>query len=245
MGTYVVVESESPTTRAQCFVEYNCCRTRAASYAALYRPTHMIGLELGISVASAALRKEPTGAPICFNSDVVATAKRALKTGEMLDGEGGFCVWGKQTPADVSLEEGYLPLGLAHGVKLKRDIAEGQPLRWSRCGVRPTATSRCASAARWRRCSRGRTRRNSAQGRISPAARSAFAMTACTSMGRRGRSSASSASGFGSGSPGRRMSSRDGVNAPAGSAVAAATWCSALSREAAPAPARPKNFAMW
>ena len=83
-----------------------CCRTRAGKYAALYRPTHMIGLELGISVASAALRKEPTGAPICFNSDVVATAKRDLKAGEMLDGEGGFCVWGKQTPAQDSLDEG-------------------------------------------------------------------------------------------------------------------------------------------
>ena len=92
---------------------------KSGRYAALYRPIHMIGLELGLSVASAALRKEPTGAPICFNSDVVATAKRALKAGEMLDGEGGFCVWGKQTPADVSLDEGYLPLGLAHDVKLK------------------------------------------------------------------------------------------------------------------------------
>ena len=91
----------------------------------------MIGLELGISVASAALRKEPTGAPVCFNSDVVATAKRALKKGEILDGEGGFCVWGKQTPAAVSLAQGYLPLGLAHEVRLTRDIAEGQPLKWS------------------------------------------------------------------------------------------------------------------
>jgi predicted homoserine dehydrogenase-like protein len=91
----------------------------------------MIGLELGLSVASAALRKEPTGAPICFNSDVVATAKRKLKAGEMLDGEGGFCVWGKQTPADASLDQGYLPLGVAHNVKLKRDIEEGQRLNWS------------------------------------------------------------------------------------------------------------------
>src|SRR3712207_6686315 len=74
----------------------------------------MIGLELGLSVASAALRKEATGAPICFNSDVVATAKRKLKASEMLDGEGGFCVWGKQTPAQASLESGYLPLGVAH-----------------------------------------------------------------------------------------------------------------------------------
>jgi predicted homoserine dehydrogenase-like protein len=91
----------------------------------------MIGLELGISVASVALRGEPTGAPTGFHSDVVATAKRDLKAGEMLDGEGGFCVWGKQAPAQASLDAGYLPLGLAHQVRLKRDIAEGAALRWS------------------------------------------------------------------------------------------------------------------
>jgi predicted homoserine dehydrogenase-like protein len=127
MGTYVVVESDSPYAR-QCFVEYNCLPDASGTYAALYRPTHMIGLELGLSVASAALRNEPTG---CFNSDVVATAKRPLKKGEMLDGEGGFLVWGKQTPADVSLAQGNLPLGLASDVKLTRDIAEGEALRWS------------------------------------------------------------------------------------------------------------------
>jgi len=60
----------------------------------------------------------------------VATAKRAMKAGEMLDGEGGATVWGKQTPAEASLKAGYLPLGLAHNVKLKRDIAEGAGLKW-------------------------------------------------------------------------------------------------------------------
>jgi predicted homoserine dehydrogenase-like protein len=130
MGTYVVVESESPYA-AQCFVEYNCLQDKSGRYATLYRPTHMIGLELGISVASVALRGEPTGAPVCFNSDVVATAKRPLKRGEILDGEGGFTVWGRQVPAPVSLAEGYLPLGLASEVKLTRDIAAGQPLRWT------------------------------------------------------------------------------------------------------------------
>ncbi|HEX2338731.1 MAG TPA: SAF domain-containing protein [Hyphomicrobiaceae bacterium] len=130
MGTYVVIASESPYAK-QCFSEYHLLPDSSGRYAALYRPTHMIGLELGISVASVALRKEPTGAPVCFNSDVVATAKRALKKGEILDGEGGFCVWGKQTPAAVSLAQGYLPLGLAHEVRLSRDIAEGQPLKWS------------------------------------------------------------------------------------------------------------------
>ena len=79
----------------------------------------------------AALRKEPTGTSTQFNSDVVATAKRDLKKAEILDGEGGFCVWGKQTPARVSLEQGYLPLGLAQHVKLKVDIKEGQRLKWT------------------------------------------------------------------------------------------------------------------
>ena len=130
MGTYVVISSDSVYTQ-KCFAEYSMLPDKSGKYAALYRPTHMIGLELGLSVASAALRKEPTGSPFCFNSDVVATAKRALRKGEMLDGEGGFTVWGKQTPARMSLAEGYLPLGLAHNVKLKNDIREGQRIKWS------------------------------------------------------------------------------------------------------------------
>ncbi len=52
-------------------------------------------------------------------------------SGETLDGEGGFCVWGKQVPAERSLDLGLLPLGLAHGVRLKRNIAEGECLKWS------------------------------------------------------------------------------------------------------------------
>jgi predicted homoserine dehydrogenase-like protein len=130
MGTYVVFEGETEYAR-RCFREYHLLPDRSGKYAALYRPVHMIGLELGISVASAALRKEPTGVPTGFRSDVVATAKRNLKAGEILDGEGGFCVWGRQTPADVSLDRNFLPLGLAHGVKLKRDIIEGQAIGWA------------------------------------------------------------------------------------------------------------------
>src|SRR4029079_4708637 len=87
--------------------------------------------ELGISVASAALRREPTGAPTGFRSDVAATHNSNVKGGKVLDGEGAFCVWGKQTPAASSLDQGYFPLGLAQNVKLKRDIAEGERLKWS------------------------------------------------------------------------------------------------------------------
>jgi predicted homoserine dehydrogenase-like protein len=130
LGTYVVIEGETDYAR-RCFSEYAMLPDKSGRYAALYRPIHMIGLELGISVASVALRREPTGAPTGFRSDVVATAKRNLKTGETLDGEGGFCVWGKQTPAARSLAGGLLPLGLAQNVRLKHDIAEGEALKWS------------------------------------------------------------------------------------------------------------------
>ncbi|MEQ8398539.1 flagellar biosynthesis protein FlgA [Thalassobaculum sp.] len=137
-GTYVVVEAETDYA-TYCFEEYKMLHDSSFKYAALYRPTHMIGLELGVSVASAALRNEPTGSPIGFFSDVVATAKRDLKAGETLDGEGGYCVWGKQTPADASLENGYLPLGLAHNVRLKRDVKLGERLAWADVDVDETS----------------------------------------------------------------------------------------------------------
>jgi predicted homoserine dehydrogenase-like protein len=136
LGTYVVLEGETDYARRS-FKEYAMLPDKSGKYAALYRPIHMIGLELGISVASAALRNEPTGAPTGFRSDVVATVKRNLKAGEMLDGEGGFCVWGKQTPADVPLQRELLPLGLAHNVKLKHDIPEGGALKWSDVAYNP------------------------------------------------------------------------------------------------------------
>ena len=78
LGTYVVFEGESEYAR-RCFKEYAMLPDTSGRFAALYRPIHMIGLELGVSVASAALRREPTGTPTGFRSDVVATAKRALK----------------------------------------------------------------------------------------------------------------------------------------------------------------------
>jgi predicted homoserine dehydrogenase-like protein len=130
LGTYVVFEGETDYAQ-RCFSEYAMLQDKSGRYAALYRPIHMIGLELGISVASAALRQEATGAPTGFRSDVVATAKKNMKKGEMLDGEGGFCVWGKQTPAARSLDQGMLPIGLAHNVRLKRDVATGEALKWA------------------------------------------------------------------------------------------------------------------
>ncbi len=129
-GVYAVFEAPSDYAM-RCFAEYGLRTDDSGRYAAMYKPYHLIGLELGISVASAALRGEPTGMPEAWRGDVVATAKRDLAEGEMLDGEGGYTVWGKLMPASDSLALGGLPIGLAHGCRLKRPIAEGAPVRWA------------------------------------------------------------------------------------------------------------------
>jgi predicted homoserine dehydrogenase-like protein len=128
-GVYVTFEAPSDYVR-RCFAEYGLVTDPSGRYAAMYKPYHLIGLELGISVASAALRGEPTGAATGFRGDAVATAKRDLKQGEVLDGEGGFTVYGRLMPAADSLAQGALPIGLAHGVKLTRAVKLGEALRW-------------------------------------------------------------------------------------------------------------------
>jgi len=116
---------------ADCFRQYGLKTDSSGRYAAMYKPYHLIGLELNISILSAALRGEPTGQPRGFRGDVGAVAKRDLRAGEMLDGEGGYTVWGKLLPAAASLKVGALPIGLAHRLKLKQDVARGALVRWS------------------------------------------------------------------------------------------------------------------
>ncbi|NYT78104.1 Gfo/Idh/MocA family oxidoreductase [Alcaligenaceae bacterium] len=129
MGVWVTVEGETEYIR-NCFEEYNAHTDPSGRYFTLYKRWHLIGLEVGMSVASVALRGESTGVALSWQADVVATAKRDLQAGEMLDGEGGYTVWGKLLPAERSLELGGVPLGLAHGVKLLRPVKKGQSLSW-------------------------------------------------------------------------------------------------------------------
>jgi predicted homoserine dehydrogenase-like protein len=130
MGVFVVFEGDTEYIRI-CFKEYMVRTDPSGRYACLYKRWHLIGLEVGISVASVGLRREPTGVATAFNADVVATAKRDLRAGEVLDGEGGYTVWGKLLPASKSLAFGGLPLGLAHNVPLARDVKKGQALTWA------------------------------------------------------------------------------------------------------------------
>jgi predicted homoserine dehydrogenase-like protein len=128
-GVYVVVEAPNDYAAA-CFRQYGLKTDPSGRYAAMYKPYHLIGLELNVSILSAALRREPTGQPREFRGDAVAVAKRGLAAGEMLDGEGGYTVWGRLMPAASSLAAGALPIGLAHHVRMLRPVAAGAVLRW-------------------------------------------------------------------------------------------------------------------
>jgi predicted homoserine dehydrogenase-like protein len=129
-GVYVVFAAPNAYTE-RCFREYGVESDETGTLAALYRPFHLIGLELNVSIFSAALRNEATGRPAGFVADVVATAKRDIAAGEMLDGEGGYLVWGKLMPAKDSLAIGGLPIGLAHGIRVTRPVKAGDSLTWA------------------------------------------------------------------------------------------------------------------
>jgi len=137
-GIWVVFEGESDYIR-RCFMEYGVQTDPSGRYACMYKRWHLIGLEAGISVASVGVRGEATGCASGFRADAVASAKRDLKAGEMLDGEGGYTVVGKLMPAADSLRLGALPLGLAHQVRVLNPVQAGAPVLWSDVAIDPSS----------------------------------------------------------------------------------------------------------
>ncbi|QTL04710.1 flagellar biosynthesis protein FlgA [Aquabacter sp. L1I39] len=136
-GVFAVFEAPSPYVR-ECFGQYGLKTDASGRYAAMYKPYHLIGLELGLSVASIAVRGEATGATGDWRGDVVATAKRDLKAGETLDGEGGYTVYGKLVRAPDAVRLGGLPIGLAHHLVLKSDVPAGRMVSWADVEFDPT-----------------------------------------------------------------------------------------------------------
>ena len=128
-GVYAVLKAPNDYA-ASCFKQYGMNTDSTGQFSAMYKPFHLIGMELNISIFSAALLNQSTGQTQTFSGDVIATSKRPLKKGEILDGEGGATVWGKLIPAKDSLLNETLPIGLAHGIKLNKDLKEDQILTW-------------------------------------------------------------------------------------------------------------------
>ena len=150
-GVFAVFEGESGYAR-RCFAEYGVATDSTGRYAALWRPYHFIGLELGVSIASAALRGEATGCATAWRGDVAAVAKRDLKRGEVLDGEGGALVWGKCIPAERARALDTIPIGLAHGIALARDVPMGAVLTGADLAGAPSGDAAEFRAAMIARC---------------------------------------------------------------------------------------------
>jgi predicted homoserine dehydrogenase-like protein len=139
-GVFVVFEGETEYIR-RCFMEYGVKTDPGGRYGCMYKRWHLIGLEVGISVASVGVRGEPTGSATGWRADAVAIAKKNLAQGEMLDGEGGYTVVGRLMSAADSAARGCLPLGLAHGWKMLRPVGAGEPLRWTDVAFDATASA--------------------------------------------------------------------------------------------------------
>ena len=128
-GVWVCIEADSDYIK-NCFEEYKVVTDESGRYCALYKRWHLIGLELGMSVATVGIRHETTGTPSAFIGDVSCAAKATLKAGSYLDGEGGSTVYGALRPASISTAHDYLPLGLCNGARLKRDIGVDELIKW-------------------------------------------------------------------------------------------------------------------
>ena len=129
-GVYAVLQAPNDYA-ASCFKQYGMNTDQSGEFSAMYKPFHLIGMELNTSIFSAALLKLPTGQTKYFKGDVVSVSKRNLKKGEKLDGEGGFTVWGKLIPASTSLNLKALPIGLANDMYLKNDINKDKIITWN------------------------------------------------------------------------------------------------------------------
>jgi len=150
-GVYVTFAAETDYVR-KCFHEYGLATDASGMYAAMYKPYHLIGLELGVSVASVGLRGEATGAPTAFHADAAAVAKRDLSEGDMLDGEGGYTVYGRLMPAADSLKAGALPIGLAHRVRVTRRVRKDTVVGWNDVAVEDCEAVRVRREMETMRC---------------------------------------------------------------------------------------------
>ncbi len=120
-GVYIVIKAQNEYVK-NCFKDYGMVTDPSGNYSAIWRPYHYIGLELAQSIYSIALDGRSTGHTKYYNADVASYAKKNLKVGEKLDGEGGYCARGKIVSSIVSKKQKILPLGLSDNAIIKKNI---------------------------------------------------------------------------------------------------------------------------
>lgn len=124
-GVFVIAYSKNPVKRRY----MNVYKMGKGPFYTFYTHCHLSPIEAPHSVAQAVLFKDaslsPIAGPVC---EVITLAKKDLKKGEVLDGIGGFSVYGVLENSNIARKENLLPMGLTDGCVIKRNIKMDEPL---------------------------------------------------------------------------------------------------------------------
>lgn len=128
-GVFVIISSDLPFVKH----EMNYLSMGEGPNWVLYRPYHLCSLETPLTVAKAVVDNTSTLVPmdgglVC---ETVAVAKKDLKAGEMLDGIGGYTVYGVVDTHENMLKDNGVPLGvITKNTKLLKDVKKGQTITY-------------------------------------------------------------------------------------------------------------------
>lgn len=135
-GVFVVAKATDPVVRE----ELSYLKLGEGPYFAFYRPYHLASVEAVLSIGEVMIDRQPSLAPVAWNADVSAMAKRDLKVGEKIDGIGGEHVYGDAVPAAEAKAGRELPIGLASAGTLIRDVAQGAAITYDDVQLDETKT---------------------------------------------------------------------------------------------------------
>ena len=131
-GAFVIVHEDHPTKRQ----EFSYFKLGDGPFYVFYTPYHLPYVQIVSTIARAAIASDatvaPLGAPVC---EVATVAKRDLKSGEVLDGVGGFMTYGVIDNSTSVTSANVLPMGLSGGCRLSRDVAKDATVSWADVSV--------------------------------------------------------------------------------------------------------------
>ncbi|KAA9339251.1 NAD(P)-dependent oxidoreductase [Hymenobacter busanensis] len=118
-GVFVYATTDDP--KSQHYLAYG--KLGPGPLYSFYYPYHLIYAEIPNSIARMVLFQDvimaPLGGPVV---EVITLAKTPLTAGHKLDGLGGYDTYGQCENAETARQENLLPVGLAEGCILKRDV---------------------------------------------------------------------------------------------------------------------------
>ena len=127
-GVFLIVTTDHPRLR-EALVLRDMGR---GPYYALFRPYHLCSIEVPLTCAMQVIRGKSNMVPRDrLVSEVFAVAKRDLTPGDLLDGIGGTTFYSSIDTCEAASEERLLPIGLAKGAKIIRQVAVDTPIRYN------------------------------------------------------------------------------------------------------------------